>query len=254
MNIKSIAQEDIDNFKKLKINQHLIKKFEENKAKLEIIEELKAVKQKFGENKIVDNIEIGKECIEKGLVLTHLDECNFTIPIEVVNMVVEFAKQFEYPHQKDPYRFLVLYPSKYYNLEDKEISVDEIGIYYNPYLDFTLKRYSIELLEIKNKPKKASIIKQTTTLLKISRSDITSFKDSLGPLIGIFIIFGIISTIIFLNSESIIPSLILPLIYFIILIDVFYKTIIKPLNNRDKIIEKASDIDFIYYLKETYFN
>ena len=150
MNIKSIAQEDIDNFKKLKINQHLIKKFEENKAKLRIIEELKVVKQEFSKNKIVDNIEIGKECIDKGLILTSLDECNFIIPIKVVNMIIEFAKQFEYPHQKDPYRFLVLYPSKYYNLEDEEISVDEIGIYYNPYLDFTLKKYSIELLEIKN--------------------------------------------------------------------------------------------------------
>nr|DAS98790.1 MAG TPA: hypothetical protein [Caudoviricetes sp.] len=254
MNIKSIAQEDIDNFKKLKINQHLIKKFEENKAKLEIIEELKAVKQKFGENKIVDNIEIGKECIEKGLVLTHLDECNFTIPIEVVNMVVEFAKQFEYPHQKDPYRFLTLYPSKYYNLKDEEIPIDEIGVYYNPHFDFTLRKFSIELLEMKNKPKKASVIKQATALLKISRSDITSFKDSFGPLIGIFIIFGVISTIIFLNSESIIPSLILPLIYFIILIDVFYKTIIKPFKNKDKIIEEASSIDFLDYLNNAYSN
>ncbi len=254
MNIKSIAQEDIDNFKKLKINQHLIKKFEENKAKLRIIEELKVVKQEFSKNKIVDNIEIGKECIDKGLILTSLDECNFIIPIKVVNMIIEFAKQFEYPHQKDPYRFLVLYPSKYYNLEDEEISVDEIGIYYNPYLDFTLKKYSIELLEIKNKPKEASIIKQATILLKISKNDITSFKDSLGTLIGVFIIFGIISTIIFLNSESIIPSLILPLIYFIILINVFYKTVIKPLNNKDKIIEKASDIDFLDYLNNAYSN
>ena len=73
-------------------------------------------------------------------------------------------------------------------------------------------------------------------------------------MIGVFIIFGIISTIIFLNSESIIPSLILPLIYFIILINVFYKTVIKPLNNKDKIIEKASDIDFLDYLNNAYSN
>ena len=254
MKIDTLTQKDIDNFKKLKINKNLIEKFEENKQILKNLEETSNLKQEFSKNKIVDNLEIGKDCIEKGLILTPLDECNFTIPIKVVNIIIEFAKQFEHLYQKNPYRFLILYPSKYYNLKDEEIPVNEIGIYYNPNLDFTLKKSSIELLEIKNKPNKVSVIKQATTLLKISKNDITSFKDSLGTLIGVFIIFGVISTIIFLNSESIIPSLILPLIYFIILIDVFYKTIIKPFKNKDKIIEEASSIDFLDYLNNAYSN
>lgn len=254
MKIDILTQKDIDNFKKLKINQHLIKKFEENKAKLEIIKEFKAVKQKFGENKIVDNIEIGKECIEKGLVLTQLDECNFTIPIEVVNMVIEFTKQFEYPHEKNPYRFLILYPSKYYNLKDEEIPVDEIGVYYNPHFDFTLRNFSIELLEIKKKPKKASIIKQAAALLKISGSNIDSFDKAIGSLVGCLIIFGLISAIIFLGSKSIIASLIVFLLYFTILINTFYKSVIEPLDNRDKIIEEASSIDFLDYLNNAYSN
>ena len=94
MKIDTLTQKDIDNFKRLNINKTLIEEFEENKQTLKNLEETSSLKQEFSKNKIIDNIEIGKECIKKGLILTPLDECNFIIPIKVVNMVVEFAKQF----------------------------------------------------------------------------------------------------------------------------------------------------------------
>ena len=169
-------------------------------------------------------------------------------------MIIKYRDNLEGLIHKKPDNFLILYPSKYSNLENKEIPIEDIGVYYNPYYIFRLEEFSVELLEMKNKPKKASIFKQADILLRISGSSLNSFKKDLIESIIALLIFGFFSIIIFLFSEDITFSLIPLLIYFLIMIHAFHKSVIKPLKNKDKIIEEASGINFIHYLKETYFN
>lgn len=244
--IRFTNRENVKKFKELGINQVLIDEFKKNEEKIMTLESINSYKSNFPNNKIVDNIEIGEECIEKGLVITPLNKCKFVIPLEAVDRIIEFKNNLRdnIIHRK-PENFLILYPSKYSKLKNKEIPLEEIGIYYSPHSLFILRNFSIELLEIKKKPKKASIIKQAAALLKISGSNIDSFDKAIGSLVGCLIIFGLISAIIFLGSKSIIASLIVFLLYFTILINTFYKSVIEPLDNRDKIIEEANDIEFI---------
>lgn len=255
MKINTLTQKDIDNFKKLDINKDLVERFEKNKEVLDELKRTEDFKLKFFENdKTIDNIEIGKECIEKGLVLTPLNKCNFIIPIEIVNMIVKYKDNLKGLAYKKSENFLILHSSKYSNLENKEIPIEDIGVYYSPYFLFTLREFSVELLEMKNKPKKASIFKRADTLLGISRGDTNSFKNELIASIAILLMFGFISGILYIGSKDIIISSIPLLIYFVMLAFSFYESVIKPLKNKDKIIEKASGINFIHYLKETYFN
>lgn len=255
MKIDTLTQKDIDNFKKLDINKTLVEKFEKNKEILDELKRTEDFKLEFFENdKTIDNIEIGKECINKGLILTPLDKCSFIIPTEIVNMILKYRDNIKGLAHKKPENFLILYPSKYSNLENKEIPIEDIGVYYSPYFLFTLREFSVELLEMKNKPKEASIFKQADTLLGISRGDINSFKNEFIASIVILLMFGLISGVLYIGYNDILISSIPLLIYFVMLAFSFYESVIKPLNNKDEIVKKALDIEFLHYLKETYFN
>lgn len=248
-----INKKDVNNFKELGVNKILIDEFEKNEKKINMIESIKSFKSNFPNDKIVDNIEIGRECIEKGLVITPLNKCEFIIPLEAVDKIVEFKANIgDNITYKNPENFLILYPLKYYNLKDKEIPLDEIEVYYNPYFSFYLDNFSIELLEMKKKPKKVSMIKQANALLEISRSNIPSFYKAIPSMIAILILFGIISAIIFVGIKSIIISSIIFLLYFIILFHAFNESVLQPFRNKDEILEKNKEIDFIYYLRRSY--
>lgn len=244
--IRFTNRENVKKFKELGINQVLIDEFKKNEEKIMTLESINSYKSNFPNNKIIDNIEIVEECIEKGLVITPLNKCKFVIPLEAVDRIIEFKSNIkDNIIYKKSENFLILYPSKYYKLKNKEIPIEEIGVYYSPYFSFTLRNFSIELLEMKKKPKKASIIKQAATLLRISRSNTDSFDKEIGPLAGCLIIFGLISALIFLGSKSIIASLVMLPLFLLISISTFYKSVIEPLDNKDKIIEEAKDIDLI---------
>lgn len=251
MKIDTLTQKDIDKFKKWGVNKTLVEKFEKNKEVLDRLKTIEDLKLEFFENdKTIDNIEIGKECIDKGLRLTPLNKCNFIIPIEIVNMITKFKDNHDGLARKKPENFLILHPSKYSKFKNKEIPIEDIGVYYNPYSVFYLCNFSAELLEMKNKPKKALAFKQANILLGISTSNVDAFKNNLIASIVGLLIFGFVSSIIFIGGKNIIVSSIILLTYFVILIDVFYKLLIKPLKNKDKIIEEARDINFIYYLNK----
>lgn len=251
MKIDTLTQKDIDKFKKWGVNRTLVKEFEKNKEVLDELKRTEDFKLRFFENdKTIDNIEIGKECIDKGLRLTPLNKCNFIIPIEIVNMIIKFKDNHDGLARKKPENFLILHTSKYSKFKNKEIPIEDIGVYYNPCSVFYLRDFSAELLEMKNKPKEVSSFKQANILLGISTGNIDSFKNNFIASITTLFIFGFFSVIMFSFSKNIITASIPLLIYFVILIDIFYKSVIEPLDNKDKIIEEARDIKFLYYLNK----
>lgn len=248
-----INKKDVNNFKELGINKILIDEFEKNEEKINMLELINLFKSKFSDSKIVNNIEIGRECIEKGLVITELDKCEFIIPLEAVDKIIEFKNSLDDNFvYKKPRNFLIIYPSKYFNLKDKEIPLEEIGVYYNPYFSFWLIDFSIELLEMKKKPKKVSMIKQANVLLTINKGSLAPITDAISLFINLFILFGLISALIFAVSNNIIASLVIFSLYFIIPICAFYKLVIEPFRNKEEILERKKEIGFIFYLRKAY--
>ena len=255
MKIDTLTQEDIDSFKKLNINQCLINEFKENEVKLEKLEKIKTFEQRFSGNRIVNNVEIGNWCIDKRLVLTQIDQCEFIIPTEIVNKIIEFMNQIQDLFYNDSDNFLILYPSKYYNLKDKEIPLEEIGVYYNPFFTFTLDDFSIELSEMKKKPKKSSIFQQADVLLNINGKSHNSFKYHIVPMLILLILFIITSSLLFFMTKDLFWSLTpILFLYISMLTYSIYTSLIQPLENRDKIIERNGYIDFTSRLNKTYSN
>lgn len=255
MKIDTLTKKDIDNFKKLDINKNLVKTFEENKEALDELKRTEDFKLKFFENdKTIDNIEIGKECIEKGLVLTPLNKCNFIIPTEIVNMIIKYKDNLEGLAHKKPKNFLILYPSKYSKFKNKEIPIEDIGVYYSPYSIFYLSEFSIELLEMKNKPKKASIFKRANALLNIDGIHNRSFIEEMGCMIGILLIFLIVSWILYFFTKDSFGSFVVPILfcYVPILFISICQSLILPLIYKDEIIKINANVNFTHNLNKTY--
>ena len=107
--IRFTNRENVKKFKELGINQVLIDEFKKNEEKIMTLESINSYKSNFPNNKIVDNIEIGEECIEKGLVITPLNKCKFVIPLEAVDRIIEFKNNLRdnIIHRK-PENFLIL--------------------------------------------------------------------------------------------------------------------------------------------------
>lgn len=176
--MRKLSNNEIDTMLRLGVNKPLIEENEKNAKKIgKQLEYDFSVKVYNGFN-IVKNKEIALDCLEHGLILRSFEDVKFIVPLKVINATFDFAKKHDINIYAKSNFFKVLYSYKYENLKDKEIPIEEIGVYYN--VDsFISDNHSVEIIKLQNR-KKVSKLTQINVLRRLNNKEII-------PLYALFI-------------------------------------------------------------------
>ena len=225
---------------RLGVNKPLIEENEKNAKKIgKQLEYDFSVKVYNGFN-IVKNKEIALDCLEHGLILRSFEDVKFIVPLKVINATFDFAKKHDINIYAKSNFFKVLYSYKYENLKDKEIPIEEIGVYYSVGV-FDSDNHSVEIIKLQNR-KKVSKLNQINILRRLNNKEII-------PLYALFImaIFtGLLyAGVTFLFNRIFEPNLLGLIGYFITsfllilssLYHIYYEDFYTILLDKNKIIE-----------------
>ena len=169
--MRKLSNNEIDTMLRLGVNKPLIEENEKNAKKIgKQLEYDFSVKVYNGFN-IVKNKEIALDCLEHGLILRSFEDVKFIVPLKVINATFDFAKKHDINIYAKSNFFKVLYSYKYENLKDKEIPIEEIGVYYSVGV-FDSDNHSVEIIKLQNR-KKVSKLTQINVLKGLEGKAIT---------------------------------------------------------------------------------